>query len=174
MKNEKKIVGIHAGERDPEDVDTALSADPDFLVHCTHATKKQIREIADRDIPVVICCRSNFLLEVTQGMSHPPVHEMMDAGVRILIGTDNAMFVQPDMMQEIAFVHTVYHVPAQTLLVSATSGFSPGGISHTIKKGNKASFFVLDTSWGNLHHSRDIKSTIVKRAPTGHFCARIF
>lgn len=174
MKREGKLVGIHAGEKDSHDIDSALSAEPDFLVHCTHATKHQIREIADREIPVVVCCRSNFLLEVTQGMRHPPLHDMNKFGVKILIGTDNAMFVQPDMMQEIAFVHTAYKFPAYNLLESATCGFPPGGISHTIKRGKKASFFVLDVSWGNLHHSRDIKSTIVKRAPLSHFCARIF
>ncbi|NLV28319.1 MAG: amidohydrolase family protein [Methanomicrobiales archaeon] len=174
MKREGKIVGVHAGEKDSDDIDSALDGDPDFLVHLTHATKKQIREIADRDIPVVICSRSNFLLGVTRDAGHPPVHEMLKAGVRILIGTDNTMFIQPDMMQEIAFLHTVYRVPEQIIIKSATCGFPPAGITHSLKKGNKASFFVLDASWGNIHHSRDIKSTIVKRAPLSHFCARIF
>lgn len=174
MKKQGKIIGFHAGERDAQDIDAALDAGPDFLVHCTHATPCQIRRIADEGIPVVICCRSNYLLQVTTGSDNPPVHQMKEAGVQILIGTDNVMFVQPDMMQEIAFIHTAYGVPAHDLLSSATRGFPPAGISHAIKKGNKASFFVLDCSWGNLHHSRDITSTIVKRAPLSHFCARIF
>ena len=174
VKKQGKIVGFHAGEKDSEDIDAALEADPDFLVHCTHVTRSQIRRIADEGIPVVLCCRSNFLLRVTSGRTHPPVQEMLDAGVEILIGTDNVMFVQPDMMQEISFIHTTYGVPAQNLLYSATRGFPPAGISHAILRGNRASFYVLDCSWGNLHHSRDIESTIVKRAPLSHFCARIF
>ena len=174
MKKQGKIVGFHAGERDSEDIDTALDAAPDFLVHCTHATDAQIRRIADEGIPVVLCCRSNFLLQVTSGASNPPIKKMQAADVQILIGTDNVMFIQPDMMQEISFIHTAYGVPEQDLLFYATRGFPPVGISHAIKQGNHASFFVLDCSWGNLHHSRDIKSTIVKRAPLSHFCARIF
>ncbi|ABD40601.1 amidohydrolase [Methanospirillum hungatei JF-1] len=174
MKRQGKIIGFHAGEKDPDDIDAALEAHPDFLVHCTHVTKSQIRRIADEGIPVVLCCRSNFLLRVTSGRAHPPVQEMIDAGVEILIGTDNVMFVQPDMMQEISFIHSVYGVPAENLLYSATRGFPPSGISHSIMPGNRASFCVMDCSWGNLRHSRDIKSTIVKRAPMSHFCARIF
>ncbi len=174
MKRAGKIVGFHAGERDFEDIDLALDAAPDFLVHCTHATDRQIRRIADEGIPVVLCCRSNFQLQVTFGSSNPPIKKMQAAGVQILVGTDNVMFIQPDMMHEISFIHTAYGVPAQDILYSATCGFPPAGLSHAIKQGNSASFFVLDCTWGNLHHSRDIKSTIVKRAPLGHFCARIF
>jgi len=174
MKREGKIVAFHAGEKDPDDIDAALSIQPDLLVHCTHATKKQIREIADADIPVAVCCRSNFLLGVASSGENPPIREMVDAGVEILIGTDNVMFVQPDMMQEMSFIHAVYKLPEREILKSATSGFCPSGISHAIKPGNPAKFSVLDTSWGNLTYSRDIVSTIVKRAPLSHFCARIF
>lgn len=174
MKKAGKIVGIHAGERDPQDIDAALDAKPDFLVHCTHATDLQVKRISEERIPVVICCRSNFLLQVSCGSHHPPVRKMLDADVQVLIGTDNVMFVQPDMMQEMAFVHTVYGVPAHQLLLCGVGGFPPAGISHAIKKGNKASFNVFDTSWGNIKYSRDIESTIVKRGPSSHFCARIF
>lgn len=174
MKREGKIVAFHAGEKDPDDIDAALSVQPDLLVHCTHATKKQIREIAEANIPVAVCCRSNHLLGVTSGKENPPIREMTEAGVEILIGTDNVMFVQPDMMQEMSFMHAVYKLPEREILKSATRGFYPSGISHAIKKGNPARFIVLDTSWGNLSYSRDIVSTIVKRAPMSHFCARIF
>lgn len=174
MKKEGKIVAFHAGEKDPDDIDAALSVQPDLLVHCTHATKKQIREIADAKIPVAVCCRSNFLLGVTCSRNNPPIQEMADAGVEILIGTDNVMFVQPDMMQEMSFFHAVYKLPEREILKSATRGFDRSGISHGIKQGNPARFFILDTSWGNLKYSRDIVSTIVKRAPMSHFCARIF
>jgi len=174
MKSDGKIVAFHAGEKDSMDIDDALSYDPDLLVHCTHATKKQIREIADADIPVALCCRSNFLLGVSNSSNNPPVREMLDAGVRLLIGTDNVMFVQPDMMQEMSFIHTVYKISELEVLRSAALGFPPSGITHQISPGNKASFFVLDASRGNIRYSWDIISTIVKRASVGHFCARIF
>lgn len=174
MKKEGKIIAFHAGERDPGDIDIALDAEPDLLVHCTYATDRQIRRIADAGIPVAVCCRSNFLLGVSQDSRLPPVREMLEEEIPILIGTDNTMFVQPDMWQEMEFIHTLYGIPAKAILASATSGFAPAGIEHTIKPGNTARFFVLDTSWGNIQYSRDIISTLVKRAPVSHFCARIY
>ncbi|MDD1723953.1 MAG: amidohydrolase family protein, partial [Methanospirillum sp.] len=143
MKKDGKIVAFHAGEKDSGDIEDALDTEPDLLVHCTHATKRQIRMIADAGIPVTVCCRSNFLLEVTRGRRHPPIREMLEAEIPVLIGTDNAMFVQPDMWQEMAFIHTVYGISEKSILTSATSGFAPAGIEHTIMPGNIARFFVL-------------------------------
>jgi cytosine/adenosine deaminase-related metal-dependent hydrolase len=61
MKKQGKIVWFsRRRERDRGDIEQALDAHPDFLVHCTHATPSQIRRIADEQIPVVLCCRSNF------------------------------------------------------------------------------------------------------------------
>ena len=47
-KRAGKKIALHAGERDAADVDAALTLDPDLLIHCTCATKKQLRECADR------------------------------------------------------------------------------------------------------------------------------
>ena len=174
MKKAGKIISLHAGEKDSDDIDDALSYNPDLLIHCTHAKKSQLKQIADAGIPVAVCCRSNFLLGVSNSSRYPPLKEMLDAGIKILIGTDNAMFVQPDMMQEISFIHTLYGIPERELLKSAVSGFPPAGVTHLLNSGNKACFFILDASWGNIGYSHDIISTIVKRAPIGHICARIF
>lgn len=174
MKHEGKLVAFHAGERDNTDIDTALAYDPDLLVHCTHAAPHQIRAIADAGIPVVICPRSNFLLGVASSADHPPVREMFDQGVSILIGTDNAMFVQPDIMQEISFTHTIYHIPPAELFTSATCGFPPAGIIHAIKEGNKANFNIINYSESNLGFSHDPVASVVKRSPVAQICASIF
>ncbi len=174
MKKNGKIVAFHAGEQDEHDIDAALACDPDVLVHCTHAAPRHIRAIADAGISVVICPRSNFLLGVTGSSQHPPVKEMISAGVKLLIGTDNAMFVQPDIMQEISFCHTVYGIPPVEVFKSATSGFPPATINHAIEVGNKANFFILDISNSNLGFSHDPVSSLVKRAPSRQICATIF
>ncbi|MDD1728385.1 MAG: amidohydrolase family protein [Methanospirillum sp.] len=174
MKKTGKLIAFHAGERDSADIDAALACEPDILVHGTHAGPHQIRAIADAGIPVVICPRSNFLLGATTSSDHPPVREMREQGVEILIGTDNAMFVQPDMMQEISFAHTVYRIPAEELLSSATRGFSAAGIDHTIREGNWANFNVIDYSDSNLRFSHDPVTSVVKRSPTAQICASIF
>ncbi len=106
-----KRVAFHAGERDHADVDEALAYDPDLLVHCTHATDAQLRDCADREIPIVICPRSNWLLGVAGSSARPPVQRMLSLGCRIYLGTDNVMFVQPNMLQEMAFLSVVYRFP---------------------------------------------------------------
>lgn len=174
MKKEGKLVGFHAGERDNADIDQALDCEPDFLVHCTHATPHQVRTIADAGIPVVLCPRSNFLLGVTHSSLHPPVREMTDQGVQILFGTDNAMFVNPSVMEEISFCHTVYGIDPTVLFEAATRGFPPAGIDHAIKPGNKANFFIADILGSNLIYSHDPVSSLVKRAPSCRICTTIF
>jgi cytosine/adenosine deaminase-related metal-dependent hydrolase len=174
MKKEGKLIAFHAGERDSADIDAALACEPDLLVHCTHATKSQLKQIADAGIPVALCLRSNHLLGVTKSSEYPPVKEMVDQGVHLLFGTDNVMFVQPDMMQEMMFCDTVYHIPPAVILAGATGGFPPAGISHEIRRGNWARFFTMDIKYGNLHYTRDMISSIVKRASSGRVYTKIF
>nr|WP_319540532.1 amidohydrolase family protein [uncultured Methanospirillum sp.] len=174
MKRDGKLVAFHAGEKDSSDIDAALACEPDLLIHGTHAAPHQIRAIADAGIPVVICPRSNFLLGVTCSADHPPVREMLEQGVRVLIGTDNAMFVQPDIMQEISFAHTVYRIPPAELLGSATAGLEAAGVNHSIREGNPANFNILDISDSNLQFSHDPVASVVKRSPVDRICARVF
>ena len=47
-----KLIAFHAGERDAEDVDAALSFDPDLIIHATHATKKQSGSVRSRRSPL--------------------------------------------------------------------------------------------------------------------------
>ena len=87
-----KKIAFHAGERDAGDVDAALSFDPDLLIHATHATKKQLRECAEREIPIAVCPRSNWMLGVTSSARHPPLQA--DAGTRL---HGNARYGQRDV-----------------------------------------------------------------------------
>lgn len=158
-----KIVAVHAGEKDAKDVDSALAFDPDVLVHCTHATSMQIRDIADAGIPVVICPRSNWKLGVTSSGQNPPVQEMIDAGVELWLGTDNVMFVQPDMPAEMSFCHYVYHIDAPTILKMAVSGAHLLGINYGIHEKNPARFIRYNTARLNAKFSKNMLNTIISR-----------
>ncbi|MDD1675242.1 MAG: amidohydrolase family protein, partial [Methanomicrobiales archaeon] len=107
-----KRIAFHAGERDSEDVEEALALQPDLLVHMTHATDSQLRRCADERIPIAVCPRSNWTLGMTGSSSRPPLRRMVVRGCSILLGTDNVMFVQPDLFREMSFVSTVYHLPS--------------------------------------------------------------
>ena len=164
---DKKKIAFHAGERDSGDVDTALSFDPDLLIHMTHATKKQLRACADRDIPIVVCPRSNWVLGVTSSGRYPPVQLMLDLGCTVMLGTDNVMFVPPDMFSEMAFVSTVCHLDPREVLRAAVIGSRLTGTPFFIRKGARAALFTLDPGESALAFSRDPIISLVKRAQTG-------
>ena len=160
--NGKKIA-FHAGEKDSTDVDTALSFEPDLLIHCTHVNSEQIRTIADAGVPVVICPRSNWKLGVTSSNRNPPVHAMLEAGVTLWLGTDNVMFVQPDIAAEMAFCHYVYGTGAENLLRMATGGSGITGKTYAIAEKNEARFIRYNTARSNAKFSKSMLNTLISR-----------
>lgn len=169
-----KMIGIHAGERDSRDVDAALAFDPDFIVHATHATKKQIRACAERQIPIVICPRSNWILGVAASSRHPPLALMEELGCRVFLGTDNAMFVPPDLFGEMAFVSTVYRMDPASILRSAVAGSALAGTPGFIKPGARANLLVIDPAQNSLNFSRDPVASIIKRILPRMIAKRVF
>ncbi|AGB02851.1 amidohydrolase family protein [Methanoregula formicica] len=160
-----KKVAFHAGERDAGDVDAALSFDPDFIVHGTHATKKQLRTCAEKGIPVVICPRSNWTLGVTDSAKKPPVMLMQELGCTIWLGTDNVMFVPPDLGGEMAFVSTLYKTDPASILRSAIAGSVLTGSQFFLSPGARACLRIIDPEQNALKFSRDPVTSMVKRAP---------
>lgn len=158
-----KKVALHAGERDPDDIDGALAFDPDLLVHCTHATDRQLREIADAGVPIAVCMRSNWTLGVTRGQDHPPIRRMAELGCTVYLGTDNVMFVQPDMLREMAFCETVSRLPAVRVLRAAVAGASLADRSYLLEKGKPANFIIINPESANLRFSADPLASIVRR-----------
>ncbi len=169
-----KKIALHAGERDAGDMDEALALEPDMLIHCTHATKKQLRECAERQIPIVICPRSNWTLGVTSSARHPPVQNMLDLGCIILLGTDNVMFVPPDMFSEMAFTSAVYGIDSEVLLGAAVKGSDMAGLSFFIRKGARANLFTIDPARSALLFSHDPIASIIKRASGSQIGNRVF
>jgi cytosine/adenosine deaminase-related metal-dependent hydrolase len=163
-KRAGKKIAFHAGERDAGDVDAALAYEPDLLIHMTHATKKQIRECAEQSIPVAVCPRSNWTLGVTSSRRHPPLGVMEELGCTVCLGTDNAMFVAPDLFSEMAFVSIIYPIGPADVLRAAVRGSDLFGPSFFIRQGSRANLFVVDPARSALHFSRDPLATLVKRA----------
>jgi cytosine/adenosine deaminase-related metal-dependent hydrolase len=163
-----KKIAFHAGERDAEDVDAALAFEPDLIIHATHATKKQLRHCADAGIPIAVCPRSNWILGVTKTAQKPPLRLMQDLGCTLYLGTDNVMFVEPDMFSEMAFVSAIYGLEPETLLRAAVQGAELSGASFFIRTGARANFMVIDPTHSALHFSRDPVASITKRSPGCH------
>ncbi|MCX6688796.1 MAG: amidohydrolase family protein [Methanoregula sp.] len=173
-RKQNKKIAFHAGERDAGDIDAALAYDPDLLIHMTHATTRQVRECADREIPVVVCPRSNWILGVTTTSRHPPVKKMLEHKCTVLLGTDNVMFVPPDMFSEMAFLLTVYHSEPREIVRAAVQGSMLTGSSSFIEKGNRAAFFTIDPARSSCRFSHDPLTSIIKRAYAGAIGKNVF
>ena len=159
-----KKIAFHAGERDCDDVDAAIAFEPDLIVHATHATRQQLRDCAEQEIPIVVCPRSNWTLKVASSRSHPPFDLMEELGCTFYLGTDNVMFVPPDLFSEMAFTSTVYGLEPKRLLQAAVRGSGLIGSSFFIRPGSRANLFTIDPRATSLRFSRDPLATLVKRA----------
>jgi len=164
-KNRKKILALHAGEKEGE-LEKALELRPDILVHFTKAGKRAIKQAVKNKISVVVCPRSNSLLQA----GFPKVREMLDSRIKVSLGSDNVMLNQPNMLREMEYLFKVSHLvgkpltPAEVLRTATYNGFKTFNInSGLLKKGMSASLLFLDKNAPNLRHSKDIRASIVGR-----------
>jgi len=107
---EGKISAIHAAEYEEvqieslkatgkTEVERALETGFKLLIHLTHPHKDDLDILAKKNVPVVSCPRSNGSLAV----GIPPLKEMWDRGIKLLLGTDNIMFNSPNMFREMEY-----------------------------------------------------------------------
>ncbi|MDV0444519.1 5'-deoxyadenosine deaminase [Methanimicrococcus sp. At1] len=164
-QSKRKKLAIHAGEKDRSDIDSALSLDPDLLIHMTHAEKNDLKKAADANIPITVCLRSNLVT----GVGLPPVLDMLDAGISVSIGTDNIMLNSPDVFEELHFLSKIYGITDSALFKMATvNGANALGCRFTgsIEVGKKADMMVLNSKSLNLKHVKDPLAGFIRRADT--------
>lgn len=108
--NAGKLAAIHAAEYEEvqrksinstgkTEVERALDADFDILIHVTSPLNLDLDLLSKTDTSVVCCPRSNGALSV----GIPPIKEMWDLGINLLLGTDNLMFNSPNMFREMEY-----------------------------------------------------------------------
>ncbi|WP_418286108.1 amidohydrolase family protein [Halorubrum sp. DTA46] len=156
-----KLFGIHAGERDADDVNPAMDLDPDFLVHMVHAEPIHLDRLEDRGTPVVVCPRSNLVTKV----GVPPIRELAER-TTVALGTDNVMLDSPSMFREMEFAAKLADLPARDVLRMATvNGAAIAGVNRgVIAEGADADLLVLDGDSDNLAGAHDLVRAIVRRA----------
>ncbi len=144
--------------------------DPHLIVHLTVATSDEIDLLARSGKTVAINPRANAVL----GLPLPPVAALLEAGVNLLLGTDNVMLNPPSLLQELDFTLKLCRSqagdprrpdPAQ-ILAMCTRNIRPLlGRDHYgyLEKGLPADFVVLDFRAGHLRHSRHVLASIVSR-----------
>ncbi|MDZ7746167.1 MAG: amidohydrolase family protein [Halobacteriales archaeon] len=156
-----KLFGIHAGERDSHDVDAALDYDPDFLVHMVYTTPDQRERVAESDIPIVCCPRSNLVTKV--GL---PDFETLAETATLALGTDNVMLNSPSMFREMEFTAKHSELSAPDILRMATrNGAEIANKAYgLVEEGRPAKLQRLDGDSHNLAGARDPVRAVVRRA----------
>ncbi len=158
-----KLVAIHAGEKDASDIDAALTLDPDCLIHMTHASTRQI----EGAIPIIVCPRSNLMTGVGSSFQHPPVAQMFESTL-VGLGTDNVMLNSLNMFAEMEFVSKAYLRDDRKVLQMATiNNARILQLDHeigSIEVGKRANFLVINDKSNNLYGTRNIISSVVRRA----------
>ncbi|AFC99049.1 Cytosine deaminase and related metal-dependent hydrolase [Methanocella conradii HZ254] len=161
-KKSRKIIGIHAGELNRNDIDNAIEIMPDFLVHMTQATASDMRRVADHGIPVVVCPRSNAVT----GVGLPPVKQMREAGITLALGTDNVMMNSPDMFREMEWADKLFlHDDAYALRMATLNAARLARLNKgALKPGMDADLLVFNLDSDTFKSSQNLLSTIVRRA----------
>jgi cytosine/adenosine deaminase-related metal-dependent hydrolase len=156
-----KLFGIHAGERDPHDVDPALDLDPDFVVHVVHPEPSHLDRIEADEVPVVVCPRSNLVT----GVGVPPLRDLLDR-TTVALGTDNVMLNSPSMFREMEFASKLTDATATEVLRMATAnGAEIAGLNcGVVEPGREAKLLVLDGDSDNLAGAQDLVRAVVRRA----------
>lgn len=114
FSRQRKIRAIHSAETKESDAISkkitgktetcrALLVKPHFLVHMTHASKKDLLMASEKNASIVICPRANGAL--AEGV--PNVNLMLESGCNVAIGTDNVMINSPDMFKEMDYIWKV-------------------------------------------------------------------
>ncbi len=154
-----KVLGWHLAEleRDATLLELTYQYQPDFIVHGTHLLPEDLRNLAERDIGVVMCPRSNFAL----GAGIPPLEEVIRGNSRAALGTDNAFVNSLDLFHELQFTNRVLRlnasgrdVPPEEILALVTSRAARClGIEEDrgwLSDGKIADFFLVNLASSNL------------------------
>lgn len=137
FSKQKKIRAIHSAETRKSEIISnkitgktetrrALLVKPDFLVHMTYASKKDLQLASKNKISIAVCPRANGAL--AEGI--PNVNTMIEAGCNVVIGTDNVMVNSPDMFREMDYLWkasmglNTKRISPKSILKMATSNVS--------------------------------------------------
>lgn len=134
-RRQGKRFALHASEAVREDIDDVLALHPSFLVHLCRATDEDLAAVADAGVPVVVCPRANAFFDL-----RPPVEPMLELGIPLLLGTDNAMLVSPNIREEIAYLQKHFNVPQEEIMAMTVANprkyLNVGGNIHQRTGGN--------------------------------------
>ncbi|WP_405270934.1 amidohydrolase family protein [Methanobrevibacter sp.] len=183
-----KISSIHVAESESNQIESlneyglseiekGVKTNFSQLVHLTNPKNNDLKMVCESSQNVVVCPRANATLNV--GVA--PLNDMLNLGLKPLLGTDNVMLNSPNMLRELEFslkIMSVYHndyIGPVELLKMATTNVCGFEINDVIRKSmireNDFAEFVVFNSFSknpylniiNRVETKNILYTINKR-----------
>jgi cytosine/adenosine deaminase-related metal-dependent hydrolase len=160
VRSAGKLFSLHASESQREDLDLVLDLKPAFLVHMTEASRADWERCAQEEVPVAVCPRSQVFFGKV-----PDIPGMLASGLRLFLGTDNAMLSSPSMLREMEFAYQVSKlkggIAPESLIQMAYEGAKLLWRSHpiTIQEGEPSSLLVLAAPEGGDPYYQTIRAT---------------
>jgi len=99
-----KVLALHASEVEREAMDDILDLEPHLLVHLCAATEKDLELVAQEGVEVVVTLGSNLRF----GLTPAPVPRMVELGIPVRLGSDNAMLEPMCLMKELRLAHRLW------------------------------------------------------------------
>jgi aminodeoxyfutalosine deaminase len=117
----------HAGEAvGPESIWTALRGlKPDRVGHGLHAIDdpELVRYLAEKQIPVEVCITSNVVTGCCTALAEHPVRKLFDAGVLVVLNTDDPDMFHTDLTNEYRIARDVFGFTNDELRELAKNSF---------------------------------------------------
>jgi aminodeoxyfutalosine deaminase len=135
---------VHAGETvGPEGIWGALrELKPHRIGHGLHAIEdpELVRFMADAQIPIEVCITSNIKTGCCRAVEEHPARKLFDAGVPIVLNTDDPDMFHTDLVNEYRIARDIFHFTDDELRILAKNSFRASFLPEDRKKALLASF----------------------------------
>lgn len=169
-----KISSIHVAESESTqleslekfnatEIERGVNSNFNQLVHCTNPKNNDLQLIKNSNANIVVCPRANATLNV----GIVPLNEMLNLGVKPVLGTDNLMLNSPNMFRELEFTLKIMSVnyknylnPCELLKMATTNACLFDFNKSCIEIGQRAEFNIIK------HFSKNPFLSIINRSET--------